>query len=53
MHRDYLVLLLLTGLRRTEALRLRWENVDLKAGTLCAVDTKNRSDHMLPMGRYV
>ena len=22
-------------------------------GTLCAVDTKNRSDHMLPMGHYL
>jgi integrase len=52
-HRDYLVLLLFTGLRRTEALRLRWENVNLKLGTLCAVDTKNRSDHVLPMGRYL
>ncbi|HEY6288533.1 MAG TPA: tyrosine-type recombinase/integrase, partial [Nitrospiraceae bacterium] len=52
-NRDYLVLLLLTGLRRTEALRLRWENVNLKVGTLCAVDTKNRSDHVLPMGRYL
>jgi integrase len=53
VHRDYLQLLLLTGLRRTEALCLRWENVNLKHGTLCAVDTKNRSDHMLPMGRYL
>ena len=52
-HRDYLLLLLLTGLRRTEALCLRWENVNLKLGTLCAVDTKNRSDHVLPMGRYL
>jgi integrase len=53
VHRDYLLLLLFTGLRRTEALRLRWENVNLKLGTLCAVDTKNRSDHMLPMGNYL
>jgi integrase len=52
-HRDYLLLLLFTGLRRTEALCLRWENVNLKLGTLCAVDTKNHSDHVLPMGRYV
>ncbi len=53
VHRDYLVLLLLTGLRRTEALCLRWENVNLEVGTLCAVDTKNRSDQVLPMGRYL
>lgn len=51
--RDYLVLLLFTGLRRNEALCLRWENVNLHRGTLCAVDTKNRSDHVLPMGRYL
>jgi integrase len=51
--RDYLLLLLFTGLRRNEALCLRWENVKLDRGTLCAVDTKNRSDHLLPMGRYL
>ena len=51
--RDYLLLLLFTGLRRNEALCLRWENVDLQRGTVCAVDTKNRSNHVLPMGRYL
>ena len=51
--RDYFWLLLFTGLRRNEALCLRWENVNLDRGTLCAVDTKNRSDHLLPMGRYL
>jgi len=51
--RDYLLLLLFTGLRRNEALCLQWENVDLQRGTLCAVDTKNRSNHILPMGRYL
>ena len=30
-----------------------WENVDLARGTLCAVDTKNRLDHLLPMGRHL
>ena len=34
--RDYVLLLLFTGLRRNEALCLRWENVDLARGTLCA-----------------
>src|SRR5437773_1713311 len=51
--RDYLLLMLFTGLRRDEALRLRWEDVNLDRGTLCAVDTKSRSDHILPMGRYL
>ena len=44
--------LLFTRLRRTDALCLRWENVNLKGGTLCAVETKNRSKHVSPMGRY-
>jgi integrase len=51
--RDYLLVLLFTGLRRNEALCLRWDNVNLVRGTLCAVDTKNRSDHTLPMGAYL
>jgi integrase len=51
--RDYFVLLLLTGLRRSEGLCLRWENVDLRRGTLCAVDTKNWGDHLLPMGEHL
>ena len=42
-----------TKLSPAEALRLRWENINLKVGTLCAVDTKNRSDHVLPMGRHL
>jgi integrase len=32
--RDYLVLLLLTGMRRREAAGLRWSDIDLKARTL-------------------
>jgi len=51
--RDYLLVLIFTGLRRNEALGLRWENVNLRRGTLCATNTKNRSDHVLPMGRYL
>src|SRR5437764_4643478 len=51
--RDYLLLLLFTGLRRNEALCLRWDNVDLQRSTVCAIDTKNRSNDVLPMGRYL
>ena len=51
--RDYLVLLQFTGPQRNESLCLRWENVDLKRGSLCVVDTKNGSDHVLPMGTYL
>src|SRR5262245_54753512 len=35
VRRDYLQLLLLTGLRRNEALCLRWEHVNLTRGTWC------------------
>jgi integrase len=51
--RDYLVLLLLTGLRREEAASLTWSNVDLKAKTLTVPDTKNREDHTLPLSDYL
>lgn len=51
--RDYLRLLLFTGLRKNEAAGLRWENVDFKAGTLLVKDTKNHEDHILPMTPFV
>lgn len=51
--RDYLLLLLFTGLRRQEAARLTWDRVDLKQRTLTVVDTKNREDHTLPLPAYL
>jgi len=51
--RDYLLLLLFTGLRREEAARLRWSDVDLKARTLTVPDTKNGSPHTLPLANFV
>jgi integrase len=50
---DYLVLLILTGLRRTEAAQLKWVNVDLEGKTLTVRDTKNRDDHTLPLSDYL
>lgn len=47
--RDYLRFLLLTGLRRSEALSLAWEHVDLKGGSLTLPDPKNRRAHILPI----
>jgi integrase len=48
--RDYLLLVLLTGLRRREAAALKWDDVDLaKARTLTVRDTKNGRDHVLPL----
>ncbi|MGD9841747.1 MAG: tyrosine-type recombinase/integrase [Steroidobacteraceae bacterium] len=51
--RDYLLFLLFTGLRRTEAAQLKWENVDLQARTITLHDTKNREDHTLPLPNYL
>jgi integrase len=50
---DYFQVLILTGLRREEALNLKWPDVDLKGRTLTVVDPKNRRDHTLPMGDYL
>jgi integrase len=50
---DYLLLLLFTGLRRSEAMGLRWENVDFAERTLTIPDTKNREPHTLPLSAYL
>lgn len=50
---DYLMLLLLTGVRRTEGATIAWRNVDLQARTLLLPDTKNRDDHLLPLSDYL
>lgn len=46
--RDYLHLVLLTGLRRTEAATLTWDQIDFKEKTLTITDTKNGRVHRLP-----
>jgi integrase len=51
--RDYLLLLLFTGLRRQEAARLTWDNVDFKARTLTVTDTKNHQNHTLPLSDFI
>lgn len=51
--RDYLLLILFTGLRRQEAAQLQWNQVDLKAKTLTISDTKNRQSHTLPLSDYL
>lgn len=51
--RDYLLLLLFTGLRREEALSLAWKNVDLKNKTLTLPDPKNRQPHTLPLTPFL
>lgn len=51
--RDYLLLLILTGLRRQEAATLRWDQIDLTAKTLTVLDTKNHEPHTLPLPNYL
>jgi integrase len=51
--RDYLLLILFTGLRRQEAAQLQWCQIDLKAKTLTISDTKNRESHCLPLPDYL
>lgn len=51
--RDYLLLILFTGLRRQEAAKLEWQQVDLKAKTLKVTDTKNKETHTLPLSDYL
>jgi hypothetical protein len=50
---DYLQLVLLTGLRRSEALGLRWGDVDLVGCTLTVRDTKNGCDHTMPIPPFL
>ncbi len=50
---DYFLLLLFTGMRKTEAASLRWEDIDLKDKTITLQDTKNHEVHTLPMSDFV
>ena len=47
--RDFLLLLLLTGLRKNEALGLRWQDVDMQGKSFTIPETKNGKPHTLPM----
>ncbi len=53
--KDYLMLLLLTGLRRTEGATLRWADIDFqsKVLTVRAELAKNGSEHRLPLSDYL
>ena len=51
--RDYLRLLLFTGMRRSEGLRLRWRDVDLSGGTLMVAETKNNEPLVLPLSNFL
>lgn len=51
--RDYLRLLLFTGMRREEGLTLEWKNIDFKDKTIFVPHTKNQHPLELPMSDYI
>ncbi|WP_170447342.1 tyrosine-type recombinase/integrase [Ruegeria arenilitoris] len=51
--RDFLLTTLFTGMRRSEVLKLRWENVDLSAKTLHLPTTKNGDPLTLPLSEFL
>lgn len=50
---DYLHLVLFTGLRRSEASRMTWGDVDFKARTFDIPETKNHQVHTLPLSDFL
>ncbi|RTL42400.1 MAG: DUF4102 domain-containing protein [Candidatus Melainabacteria bacterium] len=55
MIRDYLLVLILTGLRKNEAASLRWTDIDFECKTLTirAENTKNQNEYSLPMSEFL
>jgi integrase len=53
MARDYFLLIIFTGLRKEEAAKLRWANIDFEACTFTIRDTKNRDVHVLPLPSFI
>lgn len=51
--RDFLLLILFTGLRRSEALGLRWKDIDLLDRTLTVSQTKNHEPLTLPLSNFL
>lgn len=53
VQREYYLFLLYTGMRKTEAGHIEWQNIDLERNTITVKDTKNGSDFVLPMTTYI
>jgi len=51
--RDYLLFLLLTGLRKSEAAKLKWADIDMLDKTFTIIDTKNSDPLTLPMSDFL
>src|SRR6185437_9626471 len=52
-YRDFLLFLIFTGVRKSEATYLRWENVDLDERSFLLRETKNGDMHELPLCDYL
>ncbi|MBX9670377.1 MAG: tyrosine-type recombinase/integrase, partial [Candidatus Obscuribacterales bacterium] len=51
--RDYLLVLIFTGMRHTEAASLRWEFIDFEGGFINLPETKNGEPHTLPLTEFL
>jgi integrase len=51
--RDFLLIALFTGMRRSEIARLRWEYIDLDGRTLKVPSTKNGDPLELPLSKFL
>ncbi|MBE57957.1 MAG: hypothetical protein CMD66_00770 [Gammaproteobacteria bacterium] len=51
--RDWVLLLMLTGLRYHEPLSMRWENIDWSLKVFTITDTKNGEHLTLPMTKFI
>lgn len=51
--RDFLKLILLTGLRRSEASSLKWSDISFAEKTLTVPETKNGDPLRVPIGEYL
>lgn len=51
--RDFLLIALFTGMRRSEIARLRWEYIDLDGRTLTVPTTKNGDPLELPLSEFL
>ncbi|MGB8806778.1 MAG: tyrosine-type recombinase/integrase [Candidatus Rickettsiella isopodorum] len=51
--KDYFLLVLFTGLRREEAAKLQWKDIDFKDQTLTVSETKNNQVHVLPLSTFL
>lgn len=52
-YRDFFLLILFTGLRRNEAAKLKWQDINFENRTLVIEETKNGRKHELPLSNYL